>query len=82
MQHISLSLDASEDVLLLLFVCLDLANRFYLGVALSFYHLLFAESENFLLVSVLVLDCRLEGGDALIDVGFGVLPDFWELEER
>lgn len=57
----------AERVLLLLKVILDLADGFFLGCALRCVHLFFAEGNEALLVSVLVLDNGLELSDMLFN---------------
>lgn len=68
-------------MLLLFLVELDLVDRFDFSATLRLPHLLEAERDDLLLLSVLGLDQVLEVRDALIDVGLRVLPHFGELLE-
>ena len=80
-KSLTLTVKPAESVLLLFEVCLNLRDRVLFGGALSLMHLLLTESDETLLVSVLVLDVGLERSDELFNCTLGVLPDFVILAE-
>ena len=80
-ESLTFAIELAECVLLFLKVGFNLSNRLLLRVALSCVHLLLAEGNDALLVSVLVLDSGLELSDEFFDCTFRVLPDFKVLAE-
>lgn len=68
-------------MLFLLLKLLNLLDRFFFCGALSSTHLILAESDEALLVSVLSLDGALELRNEFLDRTFRITPDFLILAE-